>query len=170
MKRALILFAAVSVVAAVSPSAMARQDVADSPGETPASTSPKATEEGPEINLADLLRSGGRRKGAQLAAAIDKAASHPLGSKENPVRVSRPQGQQGYLRRLRCSDDRAPRFERVGNFGPGVFGSIIDGYKVTCAGGAAPAESMIFMDMYHPDHDETGPPPGFTFKARARQP
>ena len=169
MKRALILFAAVSVVAAVSPSAMARQDVADPPGETPAAASPKATEEGPAINLSDLL-GGGRLKGAQLAAAIDKAASHPLGSKENPVRVSRPQGQQGYLRRLRCSDDRAPRFERVGNFGPCVFGSIIDGYKVTCAGGAAPAESMIFMDMYHPDHDETGPPPGFTFKARARQP
>lgn len=169
MKRALILLAAVSVVAAVSPSAMARQDVADPRAETPASASPKATEERPAINLADLL-GGGRLKGAQLAAAIDKAANHPLGSKENPVRVSRPQGQQAYLRRLRCSDDRAPTFERVGNFGPGVFGSIIDGYKVTCAGGAAPAESMIFMDMYHPDHDETAPPPGFTVKARARQP
>jgi hypothetical protein len=169
MKRVVILLAAVSVVAATSPPAMARQDVAGPPREMPAAAPPAATGDGPASNLDDLL-GGGRLKGAQLAAAIDKAASHPLGSKENPVRVSRPQGQHAWLRRLRCSDDRAPTFERVGNFGPGVFGAIIDGYKVTCAGGVTPAESIIFMDMYHPDHDETAPPPGFTLTVRARQP
>lgn len=125
--------------------------------------------DGAPLDLADLL-GGGRFKGAKLEAAILKAAGYDLGSRENPVRVSMPKGEHAYLRRLRCSDDKAPTFERVGNFGPGVFGSIIDGYRVVCAGDAEPGETMIFMDMYHPDHVETAPPPGFTFKARAVQP
>jgi hypothetical protein len=121
------------------------------------------------LDLADLL-GGGRLKGASLEAAIRKAAGYDLGSRENPVRVSMPKGQHAYLRRLRCADDAAPAFERTGSFGPGVFGSIIDGYRVLCAGGAEPGERTIFMDMYHPDHVETAAPPGFTFKPRAAQP
>jgi hypothetical protein len=158
MKRLLCLIAASAALSALPIQALARQ----APAGGDAATS----------ELEDMLdlTGGGRLKGARLEAAIAKASAYPLGSRENPVRVSMPQGQHAYLRRLRCSNDKAPTFERVGNFGPGVFGSIIDGYQVTCTGDGPPAETMIYMDMYHPDHDETAAPPGFTFKARARQP
>lgn len=108
----------------------------------------------------DLL-SGGRAKGADLQARIVRATGSPLGSQENPVRVNMPEGERAYLARLRCGDGTAPAFQRAGNFGPGVFGSIIDGYEVACAAGE-PKPGMIFMDMYHPGHDETAAPPGFT--------
>lgn len=107
------------------------------------------------------LATGGRASGADLERRIAEASRHPLGSRENPVRVSAPQGQRAYLARLRCTGGQAPSFQRVGNFGFGVFGSIIDGYDVRCAGGE-PRQSMIFMDMYHPGHDEQGAPAGFT--------
>ena len=163
----ILLSAATSLVAGPMPAA-AGQTTAGPPPEAGAVQSGESRGEEP-LDLADLL-GGGRLKGAPLEAAIRKASGYPLGSKENPVRVSMPRGQQAYLRRLRCSDDKAPQFERVGNFGPGVFGSIIDGYRVICAAGAQPGETMIFMDMYHPDHVDTGAPPGFTLKIRAAQP
>jgi len=161
MKQLLTLLAAAAVVCAGPLPAMAWQDAS-----TPAGA---AAGDDTLDDLADLLGSG-RLKGSRLEAAIGEASRHPLGSKENPVRVSMPQGQHAYLRRLRCADDKAPKFERIGNFGPGVFGSIIDGYQVTCGDDAEPQASMIYMDMYHPDHVETAAPPGFTLKARARQP
>ena len=129
---------------------------------------PNAPADDAPLDLADLL-GGGRLKGASLEAAIRKAAGYDLGSRENPVRVSMPKGQHAYLRRLRCADNATPTFERIGSFGPGVFGSIIDGYRVLCAGGAEPGERTIYMDMYHPDHVETAAPPGFAFKPRAAQ-
>lgn len=113
---------------------------------------------------------GGRVSGGELEARIRKASAHPLGSRDNPVRVDMPQGQQAYLNRLRCSNGQRPAYGRAGNFGPGVYGSIIDGYRVVCPDGGQPAESMIYMDMYHPTHDETAAPPGFTMGGRARQP
>ena len=94
---------------------------------------------------------------AQLAAA----ARHPLGSRENPVRADMPQGQHGYLRRLRCSDGAPPAFERVGSHGIGPFGGIIDEYRVECANGE-PKRASIFMDLYHRGYAETAAPPGFT--------
>ncbi|MFN3858371.1 MAG: hypothetical protein ACK4RV_11540 [Caulobacter sp.] len=109
----------------------------------------------------DDLFSGGRVSAAETTRRAKAAARHPLGSRENPVRVNMPAGQRNYLTRLRCSDGAAPAFVRVGNFGAGIYGSIIDGYEVTCLGGQ-PARSLIFMDMYHPDHVETAAPPGFT--------
>lgn len=54
----------------------------------------------------------------------------------------------------------------TGDFGPGVFGSIIYGRPVTCGSDAEPAGSLIDMDTHPPDPA----PPGFTFKAMARQP
>lgn len=107
------------------------------------------------------IMSGGRKSGAALERSITEASKHPLGSQKNPIRVNMPPGQRAYLSRLRCSDGKAPTFGRVGNFGAGVFGSIIDGYRVVCETGE-PRESMIYMDMYHPTHKETGAPPGFT--------
>jgi len=113
---------------------------------------------------------GGRVGGAELEARIRKASAYPLGSRDNPVRVNMPPGQRAYLDRLRCSNGLRPTYGRVGNFGPGVYGSIIDGYRVVCPDGGAPAESMIYMDMYHPDHYEVAPVPGFTITGRAAQP
>ncbi|MEM8697246.1 MAG: hypothetical protein AAGE05_14585 [Pseudomonadota bacterium] len=85
----------------------------------------------------------------------------PLGSQANPVRADQPQGQRAYLDRLRCTNGRPPRYERAGNFGPGPYRTIIDGYEVECAG-SAPASVMIFMDMYHRGHQEDEAVPGFT--------
>lgn len=115
----------------------------------------------PPPSAADFLGNMGRVGGPELARRINIASRYPLGSKENPVRVNMPAGQQAYLRRLRCSTGSAPTFNRVGNFGAGVYGSIIDGYNVVCPTGE-PKTSMIYMDMYHPEHDEKAPPPGFT--------
>ena len=100
-------------------------------------------------------------QGKELEAAIAKAEQHPLGSAENPVRTTMPQGQRLYLSRLRCSDGQAPKFYRQGNVGVGVFGNIVDLYIVTCEGGE-PRESKVYMDMYHGGFIETRPVPGFT--------
>ena len=85
----------------------------------------------------------------------------PLGSKGNPVRVHTPNGQRTYLARLICPSGSPPAFRRVGNFGLGVYGTIIDGYDVDCAG----TKSMVYMDMYHPDYIEKRAVPGFTIRA-----
>ncbi|MCF8506457.1 MAG: hypothetical protein K9G59_16220 [Caulobacter sp.] len=116
------------------------------------------------------ILTGGRVSGPELAARIRKASTFPLGSRDNPVRVNMPAGQRAYLDRLRCSNGERPTYGRVGNFGAGVFGSIIDGYRVVCPNGGLPAESLIYMDMYHADHYETAAPAGFTITGRAAQP
>lgn len=102
-------------------------------------------------------------QGKDLEKAIAKADKHALGSKENPVRVARPEGQRRYLGRLRCSDGKAPKFYRAGNVGEGPFGNIVDLYIVTCEGGE-PKESQIHMDMYHKGHDEQRLVPGFAYE------
>lgn len=108
---------------------------------------------------------GGRKApaGKELEKLIEQAQAHPLGSKENPVRADMPGGQRAYLSRLRCADGGRPEFCRVGSFGAGVYGRIIDGYEVVCDG-SEPAKSMIFMDMYHPGHREAAAVPGFTIE------
>lgn len=108
----------------------------------------------------DMMRSLGIKTMSpkKLAKAIAKAEAHPLGSKLNPVRENMPEGELAYLRRLRCSGGEAPSFERKGNVGIGVYGSIVDHYAVTCPG-AAPVD--VYMDMYH-DGPENRPVPGFT--------
>ncbi|KQW86322.1 hypothetical protein [Brevundimonas sp. Root1279] len=94
------------------------------------------------------------RKAAQLNGS-------PLGSEKNPVRANMPAGQREYLSRLRCADGRAPSASRIGSMGAGPYGSIVDAYAVICAG-SSPAESTVYMDMYHPAHVETKAVPGFT--------
>jgi hypothetical protein len=110
--------------------------------------------------LAQMLLSGGRASEADLPRLIEEASQYPLGSERNPVRVDMPAGERAYLSRLRCSDNRAPRFDRDGDIGPGVFGSFVDRYTVRCPH-AEPRDTKIYMDMYHPQHDETAAPPGF---------
>lgn len=137
------------------------------PAEPAAAPSPEANPPRPAkprpLGLMERLREESLA-GDTLDSRIETAAAFPLGSRENPVRVDMPAGQRAYLDRLRCSNGKKPAYERVGNFGVGVFGSIIDGYQVVCPGKGEPKESMIFMDMYHPDHLETAPVPGFTIK------
>lgn len=108
-----------------------------------------------------MLRGESALQGKQLEKAIARAEAHPLGSPENPVRVSMPQGERAYLAKLRCSDGSAPAFAREGNVGIGVFGNIVDLYRLRCATGA-PAEAAVYMDMYHPQHAESRAVPGFT--------
>lgn len=84
--------------------------------------------------------------------------SGELGSKTNPVRCSGPPGERAYLNRLRCSDGKAPKYHRIGSYGPGPYGKIIDGYNVKCEEKDA---VTVFMDMYH-DHVEKEAVPGFT--------
>lgn len=101
--------------------------------------------------------------GKELAKLIEAAQAHPLGAKENPVRADMPGGQRAYLNRLRCADGKRPTYGRVGSFGAGIYGRIIDGYEVLCEG-STPDKSMIYMDMYHPGHKEPAAVPGFTIK------
>lgn len=96
--------------------------------------------------------------GKKLEKAIKKAEQHPLGSRENPVRVNMPPGERGYLWKLRCPDGQRPRFERAGSVGIGPYGNILDLYPVRC-NGQEPVE--VYMDMYFPEN-ETRPLPGFT--------
>lgn len=112
-----------------------------------------------EMDTISALFGGGRMSTAAVEVRAREAAHHPLGSRENPIRVNMPEGQRAYLDSLRCADGTAPAYQRLGNFGPGIYGSIIDGYEVRCPG-IEPA--TLIMDMYHPDHVETGSPPGFT--------
>ncbi|MFT4954538.1 MAG: hypothetical protein ACI8U3_000909 [Brevundimonas sp.] len=120
--------------------------------------SPSATDQQMAESFAALI-GGGQVSGAALEERALEASRHPLGSLENPIRVNMPEGQRAYLDSLRCADGTAPAYRRTGSFGPGIYGSIIDGYEVRCAG-AEPA--TLIMDMYHPRHVETGTPPGFT--------
>lgn len=106
------------------------------------------------------MMSGGRFKGAALDAALKAAEKHPMGSEKNPVRADMPEGQRAYLQRLRCANGKPPNYQRAGNIGPGVFGSIVDLYEVRCDG-STPAEAEVYMDMYFPGHVEQRTVPGF---------
>ncbi|HEV2801743.1 MAG TPA: hypothetical protein VGW12_14810 [Pyrinomonadaceae bacterium] len=88
----------------------------------------------------------------------DSKVSGELGSKSNPVRCSGPRGERAYLNRLRCANGKAPEFYRLGSYGTGPYGNILDGYSVKCADAK---EVTVFMDMYH-DHIEKEAVPGFS--------
>lgn len=96
--------------------------------------------------------------GRKLEKAIMQAEKHPLGSRENPVRVNMPPGERAYLSKLRCPDGERPKFERAGSVGIGPYRNILDLYPVRC-NGQEPAE--VYMDMYFPEN-ETRAIPGFT--------
>lgn len=83
---------------------------------------------------------GNRRTVSPNWATIN---AQPLGSKGNPVRTLMPQGQQAYLNRLICPDGRTPSFRRIGNFGVGVYTTIIDGYDVRCGS----SNYTVYLDM-----------------------
>jgi hypothetical protein len=111
--------------------------------------------------LDKMLAGESQTEGSELDKLIAAADKHPLGSDKNPVRVSGPAGQRAYLSTLRCADGKAPQFYRVGNFGVGAFGNIVDGYDVTCPG-SSPEKTMVVMDMYHSGRTESRTIAGFT--------
>jgi hypothetical protein len=99
-------------------------------------------------------------RGAELQAALDKAAAHPLGSEDNPVRAKGVAGERDYLARLRCADGKALEVlgRAVGK--PSPFGGVSDVYALRCSG-PSPSDSKVTFDMYHL-HREKRPIPGFT--------
>ncbi|MCB2089279.1 MAG: hypothetical protein KDD98_10700 [Sphingomonadaceae bacterium] len=119
-----------------------------------------------DLILSRMLSGQSVLQGKELEEAMVAASAYPLGSRENPVRASRPQGQRAYLGRLKCADGSAPAFTRTGNLGPGVYGNIIDNYRVTCLGADGKEKTVnVVMDMYHAGFVETRPVPGFTIEA-----
>lgn len=135
--------------------------VSDPQAAAPAGKAPaRGAAAAPSNSFLEMMAPG-RPTGAALERLFAEAARHPLGSRENPVRADMPAGQRAYLQKLRCSNGAMPAFSRSGNLGPGVYGSIVDLYVLTCAGGQ-PARSEVVMDMYFPGYLESRPVPGFT--------
>ncbi len=105
----------------------------------------------------------------EVVRAVEQARAHPLGSRQNPVRVSGAGGEHAYMRRLRCADGEPPRIGQRANIGVGVFGSIVDVWQLDC-GDAAPGRFSLALDMYHDDHDETQAPAGLTLVPPGNRP
>jgi hypothetical protein len=120
-----------------------------------------AQESDEDAALLRVLAGESWMQGEELEAALTEADAYPLGSRENPVRAHRPQGQRAYLGRLRCPGGDAPDFNRSGNLGPGVYGNIVDLYVLTCDDGTT---AEVVMDMYHSGHVEERAVPGFTIR------
>lgn len=127
---------------------------------TQSSASGDATIGSADASLARMLAMRSSTEGKELDAKLAEASAHPLGSKENPVRAEGPAGQRAYLARLRCSDTSRPTFNRAGSAGISPYGNIVDIYIVNCSN-AEPAESNIYIDMYHRGYVETESVPGF---------
>jgi hypothetical protein len=125
-------------------------------------SAPVAAQEVNDLAAMMAEMGGGGLRSEKLKAAIDKAATKPLGSDKNPVRADGPPGQRAYLSRLRCADGTAPAFDRSGNIGPGIYGYIVDLYKVRCGD----TVSEVRIDMYH-RHVEAQPVAGFTIEPSA---
>ena len=74
-------------------------------------------------------------------------------SKAKPVKVGLkkvedgPKAEREFLETLLDGEGKKVSFERVGSFGVGPDGHIIDGYEVTGSDG----KKMIYIDMYHPE-------------------
>jgi hypothetical protein len=111
----------------------------------------------PEALLADL---GVGSSDEEIARQVAAASAHPLGTRENPVRVGGPQGQQDYITRLRCEDGREPKTSIREDAGIGAFGSVVQAFQLDC-GAAAPGNVRLVMDMYHAEHREERAPLGF---------
>lgn len=102
------------------------------------------------IRVLELLGPAEGRLVTPNWAAIN---AQPLGSRGNPVRVLMPAGQHEYLSRLICRDGSRPDFQRKGNVGAGVYGSIVDAYDVQCKS----TGYTVYLDMYHPTYVERRP-------------
>ncbi len=90
--------------------------------------------------------------------------SGELGTESNPVRCDSPYGEEVYIRRLRDPEGHPPTFMRMGSFGPGPYGNMLDGYELrSWVPPCVLHVDVIYMDMYHPGFVETRPVPGYSF-------
>ena len=112
--------------------------------------------------LGDMGAADPMAESERIAAA---AAAHPLGSLANPVRVGGPEGARAYIARLRCADGSRPAVGARSAGGVGAYGTLTELYPLDC-GGAAPGRVAIAFDLYHEEHVETRPAPGFALDAR----
>jgi hypothetical protein len=99
---------------------------------------------------------------AEIAQAAAAAAAHPLGTRQNPVRVGGPDGARAYIARLRCADGSEPRAGSRSTGDVGAYGSLVDLYSVECGS----ARTDLAMDIYHAEHNEDRAPPGFRILPR----
>ena len=65
----------------------------------------------------------------------------------NPIPCHQPEGEIDYLARLCCACGEPFLFHRLGSFGAGPDGHIIDGFELLCAKRAC--HIKLFVDMYH---------------------
>ena len=100
-----------------------------------------------------------------LEQEIAAAAAHPLGSLANPVRVGGPEGERGYMARLRCADGSRPKVGPRADGSVGAFGSIVSVYPLDC-GAALPGRTTLMLDQYHEEHREDRAPAGFAIDGR----
>lgn len=68
-------------------------------------------------------------------------------NKTNPIPVEDQLGQLHYLACLRCPCGEPFDFHRLGNFGSGPDGHVIDGYEIICKN--RNHKFFLYMDMYH---------------------
>lgn len=107
-------------------------------------------------NAATAAALGAGLAPAELAQAIRAAEAHPVGSRQNPIRVCGPTGQRAYMARLRCGDGSRPRIGNRMNVGASPYRTINDLYPLDC-GAAAPGHFELVMDMYHNGADNRVP-------------
>jgi hypothetical protein len=77
-------------------------------------------------------------------------------SKEKPIKVGSkdefggPAAERTYLNTLRDEAGKPVTFQRLGSFGAGADGNVIDGYEVTTS---TDRKVTLYLDMYHPKND-----------------
>ena len=91
-------------------------------------------------------------------------------SKKKPIKVGTkdefggPSAERAYLNTLRDEAGKPVTFERLGSFGAGPDGNVLDGYEVQTSTGR---KLMLYIDMYHPKSDpEKQLAPKGLFKAK----
>ncbi len=94
----------------------------------------------------------------EVAQIAEKAASYPVGSRENPIRTFQPSGSEFYLQRLRTSSGRPLQYRRRGSVGVGPYDNILDEYQIRDPD--SNDMTSIFIDMYHMFYDDARSPPG----------
>jgi hypothetical protein len=77
-------------------------------------------------------------------------------SKKKPIKVGSkdefggPAAERAYLSTLRDEAGKPVTFERLGSFGGGPNGNLLDGYDVQTSTGR---KVTLYIDMYHPKSD-----------------
>ena len=77
-------------------------------------------------------------------------------SQKKPIKVGTkdefpgPSAERAYLNTLRDEVGKPVTFERLGSFGAGPDGNVLDGYEVQTSTGR---KLTLYIDMYHPKSD-----------------